>query len=344
MNRFTILILFGLIQTVKAQKLDTIDVADLSLKVPAISEEFLYYGFETGDKVIFNYAEKDGDKLKELEILEYPSTPKFSEYKTNKIVNKVLNINKRVILKFRFNNGHVFSARVCKIKIQRIAAHDTTKNFNTNIIWNEISDTVHYIEQEKYIVKSDTTFETLIDQISKVSSRGALNGNTNKTIVDFTLPQNTISWSYYIGVGQEGKAAYKAAEAKFLQTAGKQFVKYMGLGPMGLLALNGVSLFNAVQGADNVHYWFLSDWNSVLLLQAGQPFTQYKQGNVVNDASQMRYVPNDYKVYLGLMNDNLIEPIEVLVKVNAVVVNSEWNTRPVNRMKISTNKLPFHSK
>ncbi len=171
-----------------------------------------------------------------------------------------------------------------------------------------------------------------------------MNGNSNKTIVDFTLPQNTVSWSYYIGVGQEGKAAYKTAENKFIASAGKQLVKYMALGPMGLLAVSGVSLFNSVQGGDNVQYWFLSDWNNVLLFQSGQAFQQYKLGNVVNDASQMTFIPSGNKVYLGLLNDNMIEPIEVIVKVSAVVVNSEWNTRPINKMRITTSKLPFHAK
>lgn len=316
-----------------------IDVVENTLKVSALGEEVFYFGFAEGDQVIFNFSEEKGKELKEVEIIEWPSSSKFMDYKTSKIENKVLNIPRTAIYKFRFSNSSI-SGRICKFKIQRIPVSDQTKNFNTNVYWKTILDTAYNPIQERYLVKSDTTFETLVDQVAKISSQTALNGNTNKTIVDFSLPQGTQSWSYYIGVGNEGKAEFAHAREKFLQSAGTAVSKIPGYGVMGALALHGLNYFSVVQGEDNVKYWFISNWESVQAFKAGQAFYQYKQGDIVNDASQMK-TPKLGKVYLGLANDNVMEPIEVLVKVTAIVVKEQWSTRVINKASITSRTEPF---
>ena len=160
---------------------------------------------------------------------------------------------------------------------------------------------------------------SLIDQITKVSSKNAINGNNNTTIVDFSLPKNTVSWSYYIGVGNEGAKAYTDAKESFLKSAVKVISTFSGYGIMAELGLHGVNMFQKAQGGDNIKYWFIQDEKSVKAFRNNQKFYQYKQGDVVNDASQMKK-PLVGKVYLGLQNDNLIEPVEVFVKVTAITV------------------------
>ena len=133
------------------------------------------------------------------------------------------------------------------------------------------------------------------------------------------MPKGTISWSYYIGVGNEGKKAYDNASNAFV-TAGAQTVSRIpGYGVLAALALNGKNYFLATQGRDNVKYWFITDWDNVLLFKTNRSFRQYKQGDVINDAYQMQ-APLSGKIYLGLYNDNLRDAIEVTVKVTAIVV------------------------
>ncbi|NMC59837.1 MAG: hypothetical protein GYA51_10720 [Candidatus Methanofastidiosa archaeon] len=316
-----------------------IDVAENTIKVGGLDEEVFYYGFAEGDQMIFNFKEADGKELKELEIIELPSSSKFMDYKVKKIENKVININRTGIYKFKLSNSAI-TGRVCKIKIQRIPASDATKNFNTSVYWRTIQDTSYTPTEEKYLVKSDTSAQSVVDQISKISSQTALNGNPNRTIVDFTLPDGTISWGYYIGVGSEGKEAFDAAKENFLNTAASVASKIPGYGSMAALALYGMNVFNKVQGRDNVKYWFITDWDNVQLFESGNEFYQYKQGNVVNDASQMKS-PLSGKVYIGLLNDNVMEPIEVMVKVTAIVVNQQWATHTIQLMKVENKKEPY---
>lgn len=315
-------ILFGS-QSLIAQT--SIIIAESTLKVSALSEEVFYYGFAEGDKLMFSFQEVNGNKLKEIEITEMPSSSRFMDYKTKKIEDKVIEIPRTSIYKFRFHNSALFG-RICKFLIRRMPASPATQNFNTNVYWHTVNDTIRVPVQENYLEKSDTVAITVVDQIAKVSSSNALNGNPNKSLVDFQLPENTIAWSYYIGVGAEGKVAFERAKDNFINTAATTLSSFSGYGALAALALHGVNTISKVHGSDNVKYWFISDWENVQLFWANNRFNRYKQGDVINDAAQMKS-PLAGKVYLGLLNDNVMEPIEVVVKVTAVQVNQKWGVR-----------------
>ncbi|MDP2176806.1 MAG: hypothetical protein Q8K70_12955 [Bacteroidota bacterium] len=316
-----------------------IDVAENTLKVNGRSEEVFYYGFAEGDQIIFNFNEVNGKELKELEIIELPYSSKFMDYKTKKIDNKILNIVKTGIYKFKLSNSSL-NGRICKIKIQRIPASDATKNFNTSVYWRTVQDTSYTPKEEKFIVKSDTIAQDIYSANPQISSQNALNGNKNSQIIDFVLPPNTISWSFYIGTGREGKAEYENARNNFTKNAAASISKMPGYGPMAALALTGVSFFNKVQGEDNVKYWFLSNANSVALFNSGQTFMQYKRGDVINEASQMKS-PLFGKIYLALLNDNTMDPIVVTIKVTAIVVNQQWSSRIIQVMSVSNRLEPY---
>lgn len=318
---------------------NTVEVASGTAKISAMSDELMYYGFAEGDEIIFNIQVLDGKDLKEFEISEYQGSSKFMEYKTKRVDQKSIKVNKTGIYVFRYSNS-ALSKRVCRFSIHRIAGSDSTANFNTSVEWRQVYDTTYTPYEEKYLIKSDTSFQKIVDQKAKISSQTALNGNSNRTIVDFELPPNTVKWSYYIGVGNEGQKAYDDAMDKFTQSASKVALSIPGYGPLAALAINGVNYFSKTQGEDNVKFWFISDWESVLAFKAGNEFYQYKQGNVVNDASQMQK-PLAGKIYLGLINDNVMDAIEVYVTATAVVVTNEWGTRIMSKMNVTGERRAF---
>jgi hypothetical protein len=338
MNKLLLILIVGLCSTRLFGQ--AVDVAETTLKISALGgEEVFYYGFAEGDKLIFNFEEVNGKELKEIEIVELPSSPKYMDYKTKKIENKILNVTRTGIYKFRLSNS-AMSGRICKIKIQRIPASESTKNFNSSVYWRTIQDTTYTPTQERFLVKSDTTAQEIYSSTPQISSQNALNGNKNSQIVDFILPDNTISWSFYIGTGTEGKTEYANARTKFIQSASASISKIPGYGPMAALALTGVSYFDKVQGEDNVKYWFLSDANSAALFNAGQSFMQYKKGDVVNEASQMK-MPLKGKVYLALSNDNILDPIVVTIKVTAIQVAQLWDTRTIQVMNVTNRQVAY---
>jgi hypothetical protein len=318
-----------------------IDVAENTLKVGGLGEEVFYYGFAEGDQVIFNFEELNGKALKELEITELPSSSKFMDYKTKKIENKILNITRTGIYKFRLSNSAI-AGRVCKIKIQRIPASEATKDFNSSVYWRTVQDTTYTPTTERYLVKSDTIAQDVYSSSPQISSTNAFNGNKNSQIVDFLLPENTISWSFYIGTGNEGKVEYDKTRESFTKSLAASISEIPDYGPMAALALTGVSYFNKTQGEDNVKYWFLSDANSVTLFNSNQQFYQYKMGDVINEASQMKPpMPITGKIYLALANDNTVDPIIVTIKVTAIQVIQQWETRTIQVMKIMSREEPY---
>jgi hypothetical protein len=340
MNKSTILTLaLGLFTNLLFGQ-NPIDVAETKLKIGGLGgEEVFYYGFSEGDQMVFNFEEVNGKELKEIEIIELPTSSKFMDYKSKKIENKILNITRTGIYKFRLLNTAI-GGRVCKLKIQRIPANESTKNFNSSVYWKTIQDTSYTPKEERYLIKSDTLAQDIYSANPQISSSSALNGNKNNQVVDFVLPKNTISWSFYIGTGSEGKEEFDRARNDFTNNAAMSVAKIPGYGPMAALALTGVSYFNKVQGEDNVKYWFLSDATSVALFEANQNFMQYKKGDVIIEASQMKS-PLNGKIYLALLNDNTIDPIKVTIKVTAILVEQEWKTRIIQEMEVVKREEPY---
>jgi hypothetical protein len=333
MNKLTILIITIVLLSTRLFGQTIIDVAENTLKVNGFGEEEFYYGFAEGDQLIFNFQEVNGKELKELEIIEMPSSSKFMDYKTKKIENKILNITRTAIYKFRLSNSAI-GGRICKVKIQRIPSSVSTKNFNSSVYWKTVYDTTYTTEQEKYLIRSDTTIFNLTDQVAKVHSVSNVNGN--KTTFNFTLPNNTIAWSYYIGVDQAGQQAYQSASKELSLMAGPLVSKIPGYGPLAALALNSVSYLSVIQTGEDIDYYFV-EGNNVNLFLAGAQFYYIKKGKVINDYSRM-LAPLSGSYHVCLSNDNAITGVTVAVKITAIVVNEQWGTRSIDRMNISSHQ------
>lgn len=336
-NYFSIII-FILISNLSLGQ-DIIDVSESTIKISSFDEHIFYCGFAEGDKMIFNFEELNGKELKEIEIIEMPTSSKFMDYKSVKISEKVINIQKKGIYKFRFYNSSL-AKRICKIRIQRIAASDLTKKFDTNVYWKTVSDTTYTPKIEKYLDRSEKIATEIYNGNPQISSSNALNGNKNHQIVEFDLPNNTIAWSFYIGTGSAGKKTYENAQSNFSESVQSDIASLATYNPMTALALTGVSYFSKTQGEDNVKYWFLSDQNSAALFKTSQQFYTYKSGDVITEASQMK-TPLNGRIYLGLLNDNILEPIALTIRVTAIQQIDYWKNRTIQVMNVTKTDEPY---
>jgi hypothetical protein len=57
-------------------------ITQTTVKIGGLGTEELYFGFEEGDQIIFNFEVVKGKDLKEVEIFEYPNSSIFMDYKT----------------------------------------------------------------------------------------------------------------------------------------------------------------------------------------------------------------------------------------------------------------------
>lgn len=207
------------------------------------------------------------------------------DYKTKKITDKILAIAETGIYKFRFTNSNVLAGRICKFKIQRIPADEKTRHFNTTVFKRTVYDTSYYDDKEQYLVKADTVVTELLNQVAKVHSQGNL--NDNRTTANFSLPANTVAWSYYIGVDQSGQEAYEAAAKELVSRSTPLIGKIVGNSPLAALALNLTSYLTQIQKGEDIDY-YLVEGNNANLFLAGQQFLSYKRAKVINDFARMK--------------------------------------------------------
>lgn len=350
-----ICLVVGLLAMVTAYSQSIIEVADLTVKVPANSEEILHYGFFKGDKIKFDFTEIDGKELKELEVFEYPSTSKFQEFKTTRVTGKEIQVSKTGIYGFRFTNGHIMSGRICKIKLSRIPAPDAPSNFNSAVDWKTVIDTtwntytkdvlVGYdtlkaLKTRKVVAKCDTIEELLIDK--GVTVHSTMNSNGSIEWVEFLLPVNikreleekkTLSWAYWIGVGDESNAAWEK-NSRAVKTAVKG-VASLTLTPLGALAVGLVTDLITVSAGEDVQYLLL-DGNGVNNLNGGLEYQYYDRGTVVNAYRFFTHQGMQQgRFYVRLSNDNVMTPIVVYVKVSAIVKHTVYRMEEYTDLQVS---------
>lgn len=348
-------IFFALIQlSIYSYSQEPIDVTDQTIKIKATKEEELYFGFAEGDKVIFNFKEVGNKELKEIEVIEYPGNSKFSDFKTNKVENKVFNILKQSVYVFRFRNT-ALSGRICQIKIQRIPATESTKNFNTSVIWVTKQDTTWNTYTKDVVIAYDTTYlqktkremvkteqreELIVDKIERVHS--TTNSNGHKTSVFFTLPQNqstnmvtktVVAWAYWVGVGEEANKAWKA-NAKTIQSVVKTGAAYFTT-PLGALAIGLVTDLMIPKLGEDVYYAVVDRQNRDFFL-VGNQYRLWDEGTGV--AGYKKFTnPNlcQGTYFICLSNDNLTLGIDVNVKAIAIVETSYYEDKPYTEMNVS---------
>ncbi|MES2446523.1 MAG: hypothetical protein V4546_05040 [Bacteroidota bacterium] len=320
---------------------EPIDVTDQTIKLRGGNEEELYFGFATGDKIIFNFQEMDDKELKEIEIIEYPSNSKFSDYKTKKVENKSILVTKQGVYTFRFKNS-ALGGRICKIKIQRIPASNETKNFNSTVTWETKQETTYntytkdvvvgydttYVQKSiKKLVKTELSEEMIIDKTERVHSINNLDYKNFKT-VRVTLPQNEIStyktkkivsWLYWIGVGKEASAAW-AKNVNTVKNIASDAATIFGGGPLAVLAIGTISSLAMPTMGEDVGYWFITDDNNAQLFMGRQSFMQFDKGKGI-----AAYGKNSDRTqgifHIGLSNDNQFQSIDANIKISVI-----WET------------------
>ena len=86
MNKLILLSSFLFCYASMIAQLEPIIVSEQTIKVKS-NEEF-YFAFAKGDEIVFDLEVVKGKNLKEVEIVEYPNSSKFFEFKTKNISNK----------------------------------------------------------------------------------------------------------------------------------------------------------------------------------------------------------------------------------------------------------------
>jgi hypothetical protein len=338
-KKFTFLFLtFSIITSSIIAQLNPVDVAENTLKVSGFGEEIFYYGFAEGDQLIFNFQEVNGKELKELEIIELPTSSKFMDYKTKKIENKTINITKTGIYKFRFSNSAV-GGRICRFKIQRIPANETTKNFNSSVLWRTVYDSTKYVVKENYLVKKEYKPVQLLEPSQfyiNSGSNATFKGGKSRITLPVILPRNTVEWYYVFSASRD--------EDEISRT--KKSINLMGqmtklIDQSGVLNI-GVDMFTKPPGG-NVCDIYLLDVNNRNPFEEKVECRHYPEGTRENITSGVVKIKSALFLnnYLGIKNPDGSYGIYIAIEAVAITLEEEWGVKDVTKYTVTTRQEAY---
>ena len=370
MNKFIMLLLVA--GVCFGQK---ITVADLQLRLKAGASEELLYGFAAGDKILLTIEETSGSTISEVAVLEYPESYKYRGYNIKKEKNREFKSDNKSVFKFIIKNESK-EERSCQVKIQRIPANSDSRNFNSAVKWTSRQDTVYNSFTKEVVVGYDTIFvqktrkkilfekryeELVLDKNQRVESKAAM--SSTKASVSFSLPQNytgkdetkkVIAWAYWVGVGEESNEFWKQNRKLLVGAAQGAAALYS---PLGGIAAGAVTNLILPTNGEDVEYALVNEANSKLFFQ-DKLYKHFDNGKGI--AAYKRFVDGNMlqgKYFVVLANDNYVQPIDVNVKVSAIlehikfrdetytdkVVTPRYETKIMREPQIITKSVPVTS-
>lgn len=335
-------LLFLLPGSVLVGQQSNIPVADLTIKLPGLSTEEVYYSFAEGDQLIFSLEETQGKTIKRIEISEEPDHSLYKDFQVERVDKKTIRVLKTGVYIFRVENGAAFK-RVCKLHIERIPASDSTLHFNTGWTWKTVFDTTFVSYTEDSLVGHDTIYTTKmvkelvsdelvlqelltnhgIEVHSKtyqwpIYSEGAL----NEEILQINLPppfekpyikEETVTWSYGIGVNQQLKLKVQKTKSDLLN-AGGNIATALG-NPQFKIAFTVLDYATNDHSDQSIYCALIPDRMTANSFMADQPFKVFREDNIVRSEGIRVDNPLYGSPYLGFENSNYRQGITVYVNV-----------------------------
>lgn len=317
-------------------------VTEQQIKVLPGKTYELLYGFAAGDRIIFTAEVQDGF-MSEIAVAEYPETYKFREYTIKKEKNREFTVTQKAVYRFTFNNASD-TEKICDVKIQRVPANKELRNFNTAIKMRTVQDTLWSSVVKDAVVGYDTLLvqktrkvpasvkryeEVVLDKNQRVSSMA--NMGDNRASVVFDLPANVqgsneskkvIAWAYWVGVGEESNEFWK--QNRKMIVGAVQGATTLFTSPLGGIAAGAATNLILPTNGEDVQYALANDANRKLFEQK-KPYKTIDGGKGI--AGYKRFTePNmlQGKYYMLLENDNYVQPLDVAVKVSAIIEHTVY--------------------
>lgn len=322
---------------------DTLTIADISDKINSGKPDTLFYGFESGDKVLIHFEMNSGAEIKLFTVYEVRGNVIFQKFKTSE-VNTQLTLNHKQILGFVINHSG-FIGKVYRIHIQRIPVKLESKMFNTSVFMKPSYDTIFSVSQSKVFAGYDTIFDPILNQKTRVHSYTSMNLQPNRVVIPINLPPSTDFYTFWIGVGAEGQKSYNEAVNMASKTLTGVAGFLPGYGPLIAYAVNGALALSVHNQGDNVLYWITTEKDEAEKFMADkEEFKFFKSGNIVHELGKVNSPNKNKNYYLCLKNDNIRDGIDVDIKIIAVSISPKYTIKDIKKVvKINYRGIePFH--
>ncbi|QIJ89371.1 hypothetical protein C7H62_1562 [Mesoflavibacter sp. HG96] len=321
---YLLLLLFFTIQ-IKAET-NPINVADLNFRMSAMSTHQLAYGFAKGDKIIINYSEERGKKLKSIEVSEYKGTNVYSEFNVIDIDEKELIIKKTGIYVFKFESTSL-ARRICKFKVDRIPASEDLVSFNTTVKVRTLIDTTYSVRQEHYVKNETYKVQKVAENQHFYVNSGSnvlFRGGKSRVALPFNLPVNTIKWYYTVSSFRDSNIVESTSNQINLVSDLTKLIDNSG--SLGF----AIDQLTNPPGADYCDVYLLDHTNLSFFLSRDN-FNYYPVGTRENIIAANVEVNNTWseQMYLAIKNPDSTHGINVLISIAAIVLEQEFDVKEI---------------
>lgn len=334
MKQFYLLVLLTFSVQLQAET-NPINVADLNFRMTDMSTYQVAYGFAEGDKIILNYTEERGKKLKNFEMLEHKGGNVYSDFNVVTINNKEITIKKTGIYIFKFENSSL-ARRICKFKVDRISATEDLISFNTTVKERVIVDTTYTIRQERYIKNEAYKVKEITKNqhfFVNSGSNAYFKGGKSRVALPFVLPANTVKWYYSISSFRDNDVVESTSSQINLVSDLTKLIDNSG--SLGF----AIDQLGNPPGANYCDVYLLDHANLNVFLSKGD-FRYYTIGtreNIIAANVEVNSTASE-QMYLGIKNPDSTHGINVLVSIAAIVIEQEFDVREIKLPSITRTK------
>ena len=314
--------------------LGQIRVASVQFSIEPGEEKSFYYKFAEGDTIIFSAEVIKGNDISEVNIIKYPNTVVYTSYAAKKVENEVIYNPSKAIYQISFKNTSLLNSKVYKFVIYRKPTKPEFNDFDVSVQMITTYDTIYVEAIESTLVKADTTWEEVVSTTLNVGSQ--MGGNT-KTYVKVNLPSNTLSWVYWIGVGQEALEALKQLSKSISNTLYTASNVVGTANPSLALVAYGLGLITDlsvnVQSKHDINYYIISNYEDLVNFLNDEPFYLIKKGErVITDFGKMTY-PTEGTFYIALDNSYSIFTTKLVnIRVVAIKILPQYEKMKVRKV------------
>ncbi|MBQ0116905.1 MAG: hypothetical protein KBS98_03185 [Flavobacterium sp.] len=320
-----------------------VQLSSQQLVINPLKAQTFWYGFELDDEVEVVMRVADGSQMPEISLMSYPKEVLLKRNEKKKTIKESVKIHKKGVYFIEVKN--MFKDKVAvELELYRKPKTKDTQRFDTSVRWVKEQQTqIKKVEEtvtvgydttlvfvpEKVVVSQKKQEELLLDKTLRVPAYTTF--DSNKTAVFLSLPEpvdteleskKVVAWAYWVGVGKESNDFWN--QNRKMIVGAVQGTATIFTTPLGGIAAGLVTNMALPTQGEDVKYALVDQKNKNLFME-GKDFVHQDYG--VGIASYKRFTADKLMkgaYYVVLENDNLVQGIDVNVKVSAIVEHIKY--------------------
>lgn len=329
-------------------------IFDSQVQVKARSSEKTFISFHKGDVINIEIKELKKRSIHHFSASEFEGRSIYELRKSEDSAFCIIFVPETSVYVLYFKNKS-FRSRNYALKIFRKPASKNFKEFNTKPIWKEHIDTVYNIRKRDRITAYDTLVsekpvlvldtcknieQILIDQKIKLESSISFR-KKNRTVIEIDLAEDTfaskfiehepLAWAYWIGVGKEAEESWQKTVKTVSRLGCGLLSKYVH--PLLGFAVGIIPDFFIPAMGKNVCFWFVSDTLQSNLFLQQKEFESIESGRSIVAYGKNNQISSS-KIYLCLLNESAISPIDVNFKIASILKECHYKIEIEKQIQI----------